>query len=92
MTEQAENVKWVDVVPVLAIAVTAAPTAEERKAAMDQLLHLAVIVDRHIAKLEELAKEAEKKGNIICPDCGVKGGHAFGCPLGAKEDRCFSAR
>lgn len=75
------TIKWVDIIPVLAIAVTTAPTPEERKAAMDQLLHLGTIVDHHIANLKTLEKEAKDKGGIICPDCGVRGAHAFGCPL-----------
>lgn len=86
MPEQTtDKVKWTDLVPVLAIAVTQAPTPEERAAAMSELVHLASIVDHHIANLETLKEDQKPQGNIICPDCGVRGSHAFGCPLAQKE-------
>jgi len=70
---------WESLIPVLVPL-----AAEGNVTAMNELRKLARIVDTHIANLKALRDEAPKAP--VCPDCGVRGAHAFGCPLGVTTD------
>lgn len=83
--QQSDEVTWVQIVPALVDTVHNGKTEEVRRLAAEELLKLAHIVDTHIASLETLrdapASPIKRETGIICPDCGIRGGHAFGCPL-----------
>ena len=70
---------WREAVPRLVQVAAKAPQPEAREFAMQQLLLLAEIVDRHIAQLQALHDALPDKEQR-CADCGVRGGaHAFEC-------------
>lgn len=74
---------WESLMPMLVHVAANGSTKEGREEAAGQLLRLARIVDQHIAKLAVLQTRMASSGlgeGIVCPDCGIRGRHAFGCP------------
>lgn len=86
-TEGDKAFTWTEAVPRLVQVASRAPQEEARKFAMGQLMLLAQIVDRHIAQLQALHDALpDKDKNKICPECGARGTHMYGCQTGAPND------